>query len=619
TRPTRPKPNVNRPAGREFVNKAFEVDKATIQKIKNNQKPNEPKDTINVQDFDDLIPHIGGFGRYQKILFLLMIPYAYFLVFVYFTQIFITLVPEEHWCAVPELAHLSVEERVKLAIPIKNNVHSKCSVYDVDFNEQIALNDTEDKSKWKEKPCSNGWEYSRAELPYSTITTDLNWVCDNDTLPTIAQSVFFIGAICGGLLLGWIADRYGRVPSLMVANTIGAVAGIATAFTNDFWSFTACRFFVGFAFDNCFTIMYILGEKVLNRILKCEPLIDLFAVLEYVGPKYRTFIANMSIAVFFGSAACAIPWIAYYVSDWKLLSIYTSAPLLLALFTPFVVPESARWLVSKNKIDRALIIIKKFERINGKTIKPEIYQAFVDSCARSQSESDSVNYSIIDLFKKPRLRKITCLLILFYMAISLVFDGYVRNIESIGLSTFIAFTVASATELPASVILTLTLDRWGRRWLGLGTMFLCGVCSVIASFLPTGTITIVLIVTGRFFVNFSYNIGMQYCAEILPTVVRAQGVAFIHIMGYVASILSPVVVYLSTIHESLPLWILGFVGIFGGSLALFLPETLGKDLPQTLDDGETFGVDQNFFDFPCIDRQRKSLDEVQSQPSTSKK
>lgn len=117
-----------------------------------------------------------------------------------------------------------------------------------------------------------------------------------------------------------------------------------------------------------------------------------------------------------------------------------------------------------------------------------------------------------------------------------------------------------------------------------------------------GIISIVFIITGRFFVNFSYNIGMQYAAEILPTVVRAQGVGFIHIMGYVASILSPVVVYLSIINPSLPLWILGFFGVFGGTLALFLPETLGKDLPNTLNDGEIFGLDQRFFDFPCIER-----------------
>lgn len=53
-----------------------------------------------------------------------------------------------------------------------------------------------------------------------------------------------------------------------------------------------------------------------------------------------------------------------------------------------------------------------------------------------------------------------------------------------------------------------------------------------------------LAIMGRFAVNISYNIGLQYAAELLPTVVRAQGVALIHIMGYVSSILAPFVVYL---------------------------------------------------------------------------
>lgn len=73
--------------------------------IKNSQQ-NQPS-----MDFDDLLPHIGDFGRYQKILFLLMIPFAFFIAFVYFSQIFMTLVPDDHWCHVPELQQLTAEQR----------------------------------------------------------------------------------------------------------------------------------------------------------------------------------------------------------------------------------------------------------------------------------------------------------------------------------------------------------------------------------------------------------------------------------------------------------------------------------------------------------------------------
>lgn len=105
---------------------------------------------------------------------------------------------------------------------------------------------------------------------------------------------------------------------------------------------------------------------------------------------------------------------------------------------------------------------------------------------------------------------------------------------------------------------------------------------------------------------------MQYAAEVLPTVVRAQGVALIHIMGYVASILAPFVVYLDNISSVLPLLLLGIFGIIGGLLTLFLPETLDKDLPQTLEDGESFGIDQKMWDLPCLSK--KSLNEETPPP-----
>lgn len=74
-----------------------------------------------------------------------------------------------------------------------------------------------------------------------------------------------------------------------------------------------------------------------------------------------------------------------------------------------------------------------------------------------EEEAENANYSLLDLFKTPRLRKITTLLIIIWMAISLVFDGHVRNVGSLGLDFFFTFTVAAATEFPADTILTLTL------------------------------------------------------------------------------------------------------------------------------------------------------------------
>ena len=93
------------------------------------------------------------------------------------------------------------------------------------------------------------------------IYSQLNWVCDEGGKAPLAQALFFCGSITGGLLLGYIADRYGRIPALVLCNLIGALAGVITAFSYNFIVFAFSRFLLGVAFDNCFTLMYILGNE----------------------------------------------------------------------------------------------------------------------------------------------------------------------------------------------------------------------------------------------------------------------------------------------------------------------------------------------------------------------
>lgn len=101
----------------QYTNKAF---------VKDEPLDSAPPTTTSAQqsiaenvpnlDFDDILPHIGEFGTYQKILFFLMIPFAFFVAFVYFSQIFITLVPEKHWCRIYELEHLPIEQRLVVCV-----------------------------------------------------------------------------------------------------------------------------------------------------------------------------------------------------------------------------------------------------------------------------------------------------------------------------------------------------------------------------------------------------------------------------------------------------------------------------------------------------------------------
>lgn len=56
-----------------------------------------------IEDFDDILPHVGSFGAFQKRILLLSLPVNYFLAVVYMAQIYQTLVSRflfspRTWC-----------------------------------------------------------------------------------------------------------------------------------------------------------------------------------------------------------------------------------------------------------------------------------------------------------------------------------------------------------------------------------------------------------------------------------------------------------------------------------------------------------------------------------------
>jgi len=91
-----------------------------------------------IEDFDDILPHVGSFGRFQKRLFIFSLPVNYFLAIVYFGQIYMSLTPE-HWCSVPELDYLEPDVRRNLSIPMEVRdgqlVYSRCQMFDINFTD----------------------------------------------------------------------------------------------------------------------------------------------------------------------------------------------------------------------------------------------------------------------------------------------------------------------------------------------------------------------------------------------------------------------------------------------------------------------------------------------------
>ncbi|XP_053601029.1 solute carrier family 22 member 3-like isoform X2 [Plodia interpunctella] len=532
----------------------------------------EAKEELNKKEHPDddvlekVLHHVGSMGRYQRWLFAAMLPFGVIFAFVYFVQMFVAATPQRHWCKVPELQHLDMEIRRNLSVPPSRAGEEfewdRCRTYEANWSHVLLTMQPPDRGT-PTVPCQNGWEFELSDIPYQTVVSERGWVCDSASAGPTAQAIFFVGSFVGGLLFGWLADNFGRVPALVGTNLIGFVGGIASIFTSGLWDFALARFLVGMSYDSCFMMMYIL-------------------VLEYVGPQHRTWVANMSIALFFGSGCLVLPWLAVWLADWRTLLVVTSLPMLCALLVPFLVPESARWLSSRGRITQAVEVVRRFERVNGTKVPQDVIDEFIVSSRQTRQ----TNESLLAVFRSPPLRNAMIFMVIVYMSCAIIFDGLVRMSEGLGLDFFITFTLTSATEIPSVTLLALVLDRWGRRMLTCGPMLTAGILTLTAAFVPRGIPQVTLAIMARFCINMSYNAAIQWSTELLPTAVRASGSSLIHVSGYVATIMSPYVVYSQLIWSSLPLVILGATSFAAAACGALLPETRGRRMPQSVADGE---------------------------------
>ena len=59
--------------------------------------------------------------------------------------------------------------------------------------------------------------------------------------------------------------------------------------------------------------------------------------------------------------------------------------------------------------------------------------------------------------------------------------------------------------------------------------------------------------------------------------------------GRIGGVSAPLIFILSEFWKPLPFVLFGVLSIAGGLLVIILPETKGKNLPETIQEGEQFG------------------------------
>ncbi|KAH9525171.1 hypothetical protein Btru_000527 [Bulinus truncatus] len=187
---------------------------------------------------------------------------------------------------------------------------------------------------------------------------------------------------------------------------------------------------------------------------------------------------------------------------------------------------------------------------------------------------------------------------------SLVYYGISLNVGNLSGDIYLNFFLLGVVELASYITCLIFLDRAGRKLLQClfiltaGVACTCTLFPVVYGDAAYSWITLILSLFGKFGAAASYAVIYIYTAELLPTAIRNSGIGISSVMSRIGGILAPYIADIGNVVHGdmavvLPLLIFGGTSIVAGLLALLLPETAHKMLPESVEDAKNFGKDQN--------------------------
>lgn len=530
--------------------------------------------------YDEVIVQLGDFGRYQKIIFLLIgltsIPVAFHKL----AGVFLLVQPDFR-CALPsDPANGSFElapQLKQLAYPPDH----RCEYYDV----QVDSNGSYHRVSEATHSCAR-YIYDRSKYEDSAVT-EFNLVCGRQFLRATSESMFMLGVLMGSIVFGHLSDKYGRKPIFFASLVIQVIFGVVAGVAPEYFSYTLARFMVGATTSGVFLVAYVIA-------------------MEMVGPTKRLY-AGIFVMMFFSVGYMLTAPFAYYIHHWRWLQIALTLPGLIFMCYYWIIPESVRWLLSKGRKEKALKVIQKAARFNRVEITNEALLALLDedgSCKQDQSleqkmelkqeQADEKAPSMWDLLRYPNLRRKTLVIFYDWLVCTGVYYGLSWGTSKLGGNGLTTYVISGAVELPAYCLLLLTLNRWGRRTILCGCMLVSGISLLLTTVVPTDSnwLIIVCAMVAKLAITGSYGTIYLFSSEQFPTVVRNVGMGVASMVSRLTGMLAPYVNDLDRIWPPLPLVVYGTLALSAGILSLMLPETLNKPTLETIADGERFGKKQ---------------------------
>lgn len=336
---------------------------------------------------------------------------------------------------------------------------------------------------------------------------------------------FFAGMFVGTVALGGFTDRFGRRAVFTGAMLLYSVATFAAAFQVSPEAMDAWRFVAGLGIGvQLITVDTYISELTPNHARGKYMAFSILVILSSVPT-----VALLSYVL--------VPHTILGLDGWRWVMIIGSAGALLIWLIRRDLPESPRWLESRQRVAEALAIVERIEsRVVAETGQP-LAAPMLDAAAPEQGQG-----SWSEIWRGPYLGR-TLMLSLFNFCQTFGVYGFGAWVpvllysKGITITHSLLYTMVIAITTPLGAIGAMACaERIERKWQLAACAAVVAVAGVMFGMVREPALILLFGSAVTIANNWLIGIFHTYQAELYPTRIRARAVGFVFSWSRLSSI-----------------------------------------------------------------------------------